>query len=348
MRHDEADEPDQPAIATAAAVASEASPSRIPRSRATSTPRWAAVSSPSSRPLSAGPAADQRRSRRDDRQRPGERGHVAASKLPSRYAKIWRRLGARQVHRHRQPGGQQRPDRVPGEEQARQRGRPPCGTACRPQTASSAPRNAKPGAARARGSRPDRDEHRDRRAEGGSGRGTQHVGVSQRVAQQALERGSGDRQRQPDEHRREDARQAQLHHDRLRGGAVLATEVDAEEALREDRDRVGRLDRHGPETDAEHQRNRQGCEPASRQQERPPADARRRPRARCVCVIDSPRVVTTVRRRGPGKRRTPQLGGRARGPRRWCASVCLPFLSKVRASNHGIGDRTCALEGRPP
>ncbi len=73
-----------------------------------------------------------------------------------------------------------------------------------------------------------------------------------------------------------------------------------------------------------------------------------RPRARCVCVIDSPRVVTTVRRRGPGKRRTPQLGGRARGPRRWCASVCLPFLSKVRASNHGIGDRTCALEGRPP
>ena len=47
------------------------------------------------------------------------------------------------------------------------------------------------------------------------GRRAEHVRVGQRVAEQALERRAGDRQRGPDEHRGQDPRQPQVHDDRL-------------------------------------------------------------------------------------------------------------------------------------
>ena len=201
-------------------------------------------------------------------QGPGEAGPAGGVEAAEQVREDLAELGAGQVHGHREPRRQQRPDRVPGEEQARQRGK--AGRAR--QLVDRVDREQRPDERECleqpelEDRDPDRDEHRDRGAEGGPGRGPEDVRVRQRVAQQALERDSGHGQRQPDEHRREDTRQAQVHDDRLRGGAVLAPEVDAEEALREDRDRVGRLDRHGPEADAEDQRNRQGREPTSRQQ----------------------------------------------------------------------------------
>ena len=83
--------PISPLTETAAAVISDARPSRIARSRRTSTPRCAAASSPSSSPLRD---RDRRRISEDAirmiGRAPPSSLHDALSKLPSRYEKIWR------------------------------------------------------------------------------------------------------------------------------------------------------------------------------------------------------------------------------------------------------------------
>ncbi len=114
--------PMSPATATPAAVTSDASASRITRSRRTSTPRCAAASSPSRNPLSARarsrisalPAEDERSCHRE----PAPGGAVEAAQqvredLPQ--------PGPGQVHRHREAGREQRAHGIAGEQQRGQR-----------------------------------------------------------------------------------------------------------------------------------------------------------------------------------------------------------------------------------
>ena len=61
----------------------------------------------------------------------------------------------------------------------------------------------------------DRQQHADGGAERGAAGGAQHVGIGQRVAQQALEGDAGDRQAEADDQRRQHPRQPQREHDGL-------------------------------------------------------------------------------------------------------------------------------------
>ena len=74
----------------------------------------------------------------------------------------------------------------------------------------------------------DRQDDRDGRPERRAGRGAQHVRIGQRVADQALERGTGDGQGGPDEHRREHPRHPQVPDDRLGRGRPGSPEVEPE------------------------------------------------------------------------------------------------------------------------
>ena len=100
----------------------------------------------------------------------------------------------------------------------------------------------------------DRHEQGDGGAERGATGRAENVGIGQRVAQQSLERGAGQRQRGADGHRGDDARQAQLEHDRLgrRGPGHFGR--PAEQAVANDRHRVADRDRHVSERNASHQR----------------------------------------------------------------------------------------------
>ena len=177
-----------------------------------------------------------------------KRGQDAASKPPSRNAKIWRRAAPGQVHRHRQSGRQQRPDRVPGQQQARQRRRGrPCATAgTRRRRRSGRPTNARPcSSPNSRTTRRTGMQHRDRRPERRARRGAEHVRVGERVAQQPLERRPGHGQPGPDHHRGQDPRQAQVPRRSSRSPATRSTrQVQAEEAIAEDREGVAGGDRH--------------------------------------------------------------------------------------------------------
>ena len=128
-------------------------------------------------------------------------------------------VGPGHVHRHRQQRGEDRPDRVAGQQQAgqRRRGRPAA------EAEDDAGRQQRPGEREAveqaelEDDELDREQDRDRRAERRAGRRAEHVRVGQRVAEQALERGTGDGQPGPDDHRRQDPRQSQVPDDRLGG-----------------------------------------------------------------------------------------------------------------------------------
>ena len=103
--------PIRPLIATAAAVTSEARPSRIARSRRTSTPRWAAASSPSSSPFERpGPDEDQDRPDRDQRDAARELAPRRAVEAAEQVREDLAQVRAGQVHRHRQRRGEQRAD----------------------------------------------------------------------------------------------------------------------------------------------------------------------------------------------------------------------------------------------
>ena len=111
-----------PAIATPAAVTSDASPSRITRSRRTSTPRCAAASSPSRNPLRA------RERARISALPPRISGAATASRDPGGAVEAAEQVRedlaqarARDVHRHRQAGGEQRAHGVAREQQRGQR-----------------------------------------------------------------------------------------------------------------------------------------------------------------------------------------------------------------------------------
>ena len=153
-------------------------------------PRCAAVSSPSRSPLRV-----RARSRirtletTHDREGPDQVLPGGVREAAQQVAEDLAQAGARQVHRHRQTGRQQRADRVAGQQQAGQRGE--AAQAGEPvddddgqqrpdeREAVEQPEPEDHGA--------DRDEDGDGRAEGGAGRRAEHVRVGERVAQQALE-----------------------------------------------------------------------------------------------------------------------------------------------------------------
>ena len=91
----------------------------------------------------------------------------------------------------------------------------------------------------------------DRRPERGARGGPEDVRVRERVAEDALERRSGDGQPEPDDHRREDARQPQVDDDRLGRRRPRPAEVEPEQPMGEDRHRVARGHGHRPEPDRE-------------------------------------------------------------------------------------------------
>ncbi len=259
--------PISPLIETAAAVIRLARPSRIARSRRTSTPRWAAASSPSRKPLSARARtriADRRRE--DDRRGQGELEPRRALEPAEQVEEDLAQVRPRQVHRHGQPGREQRADGVAGQEQARQRGE-------RPGPAEAVDGGDRQERADEREDLdepeleehdPDRHEDADRRAERRAGRRAEHVRVGQRVAQDPLERGAGDGQPEPDDHRRQDPRQAQVDHDRLGRRRPGRTEVEPEQAVGEDRHGVGRGDGHAAQADPEDEHDDEGDEPPAR------------------------------------------------------------------------------------
>src|SRR4029079_8494423 len=119
----------------------------------------------------------------------------------------------------------------------------------------------------------DRQEQRDRRPQGRPGRRAQHVRICQRVAEQALERRARDRQSGPDDHRREDSRQAQLPDDRLGRGGPGRAQGQPEQAVGDDRERVAGRDRDRPQADAQDERAHEREDPDQGQHDRPAADA---------------------------------------------------------------------------
>ena len=214
----------------------------------------------------AGPGEDGDRGQQDDRRRQRELEPRGALEAAEQEEEDLAEVRPRQVHRHRQPGGEERADGVAGEEQARQRGE-------RPGPAEAVDRDDRDQRPDEReqldqpeleDDDPDRDEDRDRRAEGGSGGGPQHVRVRQRVAQEPLEGDAGHRQAQPDDHRREDPRQAEVHDDRLGRRRPGAAELEPEEPVGEDRDRLRRGDRDGAQADAQDEHDDEGDQAARR------------------------------------------------------------------------------------
>ena len=106
----------------------------------------------------------------------------------------------------------------------------------------------------------DRKHDRDGRSECRAGRGAQHVRIGQRVADQSLERGTGDGQGGTDEHRREHAWHPQVPDDRLGRGRPGPPEVEPEGPPQDHPDAVRRTDPNGPEPDSDDDGERQSHE----------------------------------------------------------------------------------------
>ena len=210
-------------------------------------PRWPAAASPSNRPSSARRAEDHQRARPDD-QRRGDR--EAGPRGPGQAAEQERedlaQVRPRDVHRHRQERRQHGPDGVAGEEQAGE----PAGATGAAEAEHDVGRQQRPGE-RQPVQQPeledrdlDREEHGDRRAERGPRRRAEHVRIGQRVPEQTLERGAGDGESRADDHRGQDARQAQVPDDRL--GRRRPVQPDRSPASATGSPRWSRSGRSGP------------------------------------------------------------------------------------------------------
>ena len=180
------------------------------------------------------------------------------------------------VHRHREARRQQRAHGISGEEQRGERSE---------RAGPRQPVDDRDGAqgaheceaveeAELQDEPTDRQDHGDGRAERRTRGGAQHVGIRERVPQEPLECGPGDGEASAHDHRRQDPRQPQVHHDRLGRGGPGDPEVQAEEALGEDRDgRPGRQV-HGPEPDPADEDDGERDGPNDRQARRAPRSAR--------------------------------------------------------------------------
>ena len=101
------------------------------------------------------------------------------------------------------------------------------------------------------------DEHADGRPERRATGRAQHVGVGQRVAQQALEGDAGHGQAEAHDQGREHARQAQLHDDGLRRLRPGLGHGPAQQVAGQDGDGVSGRDGDGAQGDARHDRDHQ-------------------------------------------------------------------------------------------
>ena len=141
-------------------------------------------------------------------------------------------VGPRQVHRHGKASGEKRADGVAGQQEARQRRKGPAAPEavdhCHGRDRAGEGEHVEQPEVEERDA--DRDEHGDRRAEGGPGRRAQHVRIGQRVAEEPLERGACDRQAGTDNDRGEDARKPELGDDRLGGWRPRPLDRQAEGA----------------------------------------------------------------------------------------------------------------------
>ena len=112
----------------------------------------------------------------------------------------------------------------------------------------------------------------DRRAQRCARRHADQVGISQRVAEDALVRGPAHRQRRADETGQQHARQAHVPDDRPRGGGDVVRAADAE--MREqDADGVVERDRRRAECQAEERRCEQQRAPQRQPWPEGPADS---------------------------------------------------------------------------
>ena len=175
------------------------------------------------------PHEDRERAADDQRRRDGEPEPRGAVEPAQQVAEDLAQAGPGQVHRHREARREQAAHGVPGEQQRRHRRqracpRQPVDDGHRHQRADERERVEQP---ELEEHRAHRDQHRDRGPERRPGRGAEHVRVRERVAQQALERAAGDGQPGADDHRRQDARQPQVHDDRLGGRRPGDAQVDA-------------------------------------------------------------------------------------------------------------------------
>ncbi len=153
---------------------------------------------------------------------------------------------------------------------------------------------------------PHRDQDRDRRAERRARGGTQDVGIRQGIAQQTLERGAGHSQARAHDHRREDAREPQIHDDRLARLAPCARDVQAEQPMTQDADGLPGHDRHGSHADPQHEGHDEGADAEQGDHDRAAAQARRPPARHAGCRRLRPPDASPW---GPGALRAPRPPG---------------------------------------
>ncbi len=223
------------------------------------------------------PRPEQDRDRRgeDDRGRQPELEPGRALEPAEQVEEDLAQVRPRQVHRHRQTGRQQRADGVAGQEQARER---------RERPGPAEPVDDGDGQDRPdereeldepelEHDDPDRQEHADRRPERRARRGSEHVGIGQRVAQDPLERRPGNGQPEPHDHRRQDPGQSDVDDDRLGRGRPGPADVESEQPVGEDRHCLGRRDPDAAQADSKDQHDEQRDDPSDEQHPGP------RPRA---------------------------------------------------------------------
>ena len=188
---------------------------------------------------------------------------------------------ARHVHRHGQSRGEQRADGVAGQQQAGQRRQPadPRQAVDRVDGGQRTDERQSLQQAEPEDHDADRQQHRDRRPERRARGGSEDVRVGQRIAQQPLEGRSGHRQGHPDDHRGQHPRDAKVPDDRLGRRRPGSPQVEPEQPVGDDRQRVERGDGDAADGDAEADHDHEGGETSSAEQDRPapaapdPADA---------------------------------------------------------------------------
>ena len=245
-------------------------------------PRWPRPRRRAGTRRATAPGAGCSRHAAEDQRRGDEPGAPTTTppSPPSRNEKIWRRFDARDVHRHRQQRGQDRADRVAGEQQPGQ----PAGRARRRRRRKTTVRRQRGRRrTRARGA----GRTRGRRGRTGMRTAIAAPSAAPDAVPSTYGSASGLRSRPwnvapatarpaPDEHRGQDPRQPQVPDDRLGRGRPVAAEVEAERAPEDDPERVAgpiRTEPSATPATSEH---------ASTTQARPTAISRGRPRTRAA------------------------------------------------------------------
>ena len=212
-----------------------------------------------------GPAGDE-----DERRRNGEPHPRGSIESAEEVAEDLPEAGPGEVHGHGQPGRQERPHGITGQDEAGQWGERagPAQAIHRPHGEQRSGKCEPVQKTELEHEHPHRDHDRDGRAECSPRGRPQDVRVGQRIAQQPLERRPGDRQPEADDHGLEHPRQAQVEDDRLGGRRPRLGDRQAKEPAAQDPDRVERRHRDRPERNAEDQGHEQADRTRGEQENR--------------------------------------------------------------------------------